>query len=286
MGRELKRVSLDFSWPLNKTWKGYMNPYNIFRRPCVPCFATGFSPVAKLWRDKWYGDALFAPDETGSTPFDPFDLQIQELVRPKIESGDTQFWLDAFGVKTLKEALLRESVRMCRIWNRSWRYHLDQDDVYVLFEKERLYNFGNPTLCPLASEVNWMGLVGMGHNSVNCDICLKARMSRMGHPLLCMVCGGEGDTWPSKEAKDLHENWSEAEPPEGAGWQVWETIPEGSPVSPVFTTEEALQNWLIHEQGYSEGAAERFTQVGWSPTMVMSNGHAYKDIESLNMGRE
>lgn len=26
MGRELKRVPLDFDWPLNERWKGYVSP--------------------------------------------------------------------------------------------------------------------------------------------------------------------------------------------------------------------------------------------------------------------
>lgn len=34
MGRELRRVPLDFSWPLNKTWEGYLNPH---ARKCPDC---------------------------------------------------------------------------------------------------------------------------------------------------------------------------------------------------------------------------------------------------------
>lgn len=34
MGRELKRVPLDFNWPLNKTWDGYLNPH--FKK-CPDC---------------------------------------------------------------------------------------------------------------------------------------------------------------------------------------------------------------------------------------------------------
>jgi hypothetical protein len=32
-------------------------------------------------------------------------------------------------------------------------------------------------------------------------------------------------------------------PPEGPGWQLWETTSEGSPTSPVFETPEALARW-------------------------------------------
>jgi len=38
MGRELKRVALDFDWPLNKIWKGYVNPYY---KECESCKGSG-----------------------------------------------------------------------------------------------------------------------------------------------------------------------------------------------------------------------------------------------------
>ena len=31
MGRELRRVPLDFNWPLNKVWEGFCNPHGL---PC------------------------------------------------------------------------------------------------------------------------------------------------------------------------------------------------------------------------------------------------------------
>jgi len=45
--RELKRVPMDFDWPLNKVWKGYINPHS---KPCpkdgVECF-DGYSSAGK-----------------------------------------------------------------------------------------------------------------------------------------------------------------------------------------------------------------------------------------------
>ena len=52
MGRELKRVSLDFNWPLNKIWKGYLNPYHPSN--CPSC-ETGYSKRYKELSDLWYG---------------------------------------------------------------------------------------------------------------------------------------------------------------------------------------------------------------------------------------
>ena len=41
MGRELKRVPLDFQWPENKVWDGYLNPHYAKRHNCAACGGTG-----------------------------------------------------------------------------------------------------------------------------------------------------------------------------------------------------------------------------------------------------
>ena len=52
MGRVLKRIALDFSWPLDVVWKGYCNPY----RPtdCQACEQTGYNEATKQILDDWY----------------------------------------------------------------------------------------------------------------------------------------------------------------------------------------------------------------------------------------
>jgi hypothetical protein len=44
MGRELKRVPLDFDWPIGKVWEGYLNPHS---RKCPDC--TDGSTVDAGW---------------------------------------------------------------------------------------------------------------------------------------------------------------------------------------------------------------------------------------------
>jgi hypothetical protein len=52
------------------------------------------------------------------------------------------------------------------------------------------------------------------------------------------------EVWPGylpqtdEEAED--ETWEGTEPPEGEGYQLWETTTEGSPQSPVFATLDEL----------------------------------------------
>lgn len=64
------------------------------------------------------------------------------------------------------------------------------------------------------------------------------------------------------------------EPPEGEGWQIWETVSEGSPTSPVFATREELIEHLMTKGAggvcgpSSREAAERFVETGWAPSFV------------------
>ena len=52
-------------------------------------------------------------------------------------------------------------------------------------------------------------------------------------------------------------------------YQIYETVSEGTPVSPVFESLESLSRWLV-DQGYSEKAALSFAKSGWVPSAVFS----------------
>ena len=51
--------------------------------------------------------------------------------------------------------------------------------------------------------------------------------------------------------------------------QIYETVSEGTPVSPVFTTTEEAVDWVIENWGRSREAAEQFVKAGWAPSFVM-----------------
>lgn len=66
------------------------------------------------------------------------------------------------------------------------------------------------------------------------------------------------------------------DPPEGEGWQLWETVSEGSPISPVFDSPESLARWMA-SPAYTWAlspilyeTALRFVHMGWAPSMVSS----------------
>src|SRR4051812_48116864 len=52
MGRELKRVPMDFKWPEGQIWKGYINPYRSI--DCKSCDSTGLNPATREPEESWY----------------------------------------------------------------------------------------------------------------------------------------------------------------------------------------------------------------------------------------
>jgi len=51
---------------------------------------------------------------------------------------------------------------------------------------------------------------------------------------------------------------------------MYETISEGTPISPVFDSLKVLENWLVKDQGYSRKAAQEFCVESWSPSFYGS----------------
>jgi hypothetical protein len=60
--------------------------------------------------------------------------------------------------------------------------------------------------------------------------------------------------------------WDETE---CTAYQVYETVSEGTPTSPVFQTEQETIDWLVG-QGHSLSSATKFVKGGWAPSFVMS----------------
>ena len=52
-------------------------------------------------------------------------------------------------------------------------------------------------------------------------------------------------------------------------YQVYETVSEGTPVSPVFPDTDSLIAWLVN-QGHSRHAAEMFVEKEWAPSMAVT----------------
>lgn len=130
------------------------------------------------------------------------------------------------------------------------------------------------------------------HDGVNKYILVKHRCELLGVSEVCDVCKGEGSTEAYPGQRQEAEDWEPEEPPAGEGWQLWETVSEGSPLSPVFATREEMVDWLVNvgawNQTYSREAAERLCDVGFSlgsfvftPETGLQNG-----VEALTLTKE
>lgn len=230
MGRELKRVSLNFEWEIGKLWSGYVNPHD--RHKCPYCHESlGWSNDYNILQNDWY-------------------------------SWDKVDW---------KPNPYRQGARYNAA---AWNNNITQDDVNALIEAGRLWDFTRVPLnegqkeivkkkiadgdnswlpfdngyIPTAKEVNEWNLKGIGHDSLNCSIVIKARLKKEGKSHVCSKCDGTGHYWQSEKAKELFEDWEEYGPPKGEGFQLWSTTTEGHPMTPVFKSLEELCEYCEKEK--------------------------------------
>jgi hypothetical protein len=279
MGREIRRVPVDFDWPLNEVWAGYLSPDSLDGEKCADCDGSGYSMYARKQRARWYGYIPFDPSETGSARLTPATPAVRDFAERNVTRAP-EFYGSG------EAAIVREAERLCRLWNAQWSHHLNQVDVDALIAGDRLWDFtrtlagGNgwrpiePAPAVTAEQVNIWSIGGFGHDSINCSIAVRAACERAGESVLCAACEGHGSTerYPGQRAEA--EAWEPTDPPEGDGWQLWETTSEGSPISPVFSTADKLAGWMSDpERGDSwlpPETAARFIAEGWAPTFVGS----------------
>jgi hypothetical protein len=175
--------------------------------------------------------------------------------------------------------------------------HLNDSEVAALIADNRLEELTRTVeekgcvtkIIPTAREVNIWSLTGIGHNSINQYICIKAECKRLGVMLKCAVCNGDGEVWPSAEAKSLYDNWERIDPPSGDAYQVWETVSEGSPISPPFATPEELAKYMSNTCfGADEGTSYEtwlkwINTSGWAPSVVVINNKFVFGVNIVNL---
>lgn len=295
MGREIKRVPLDFTWPLGKIWEGYLMPDHLHEKDCPSCKG-GYSPHAEHLFDLWYGRSPFAPQQNGSPSFEPTHPAIWEKAERNIGNAP-----DYYG--TGDAALTREALRLAGLLNSQWSHHLNDQDVAALLEANRLWdltrNFTkengwekrDPERVPTAAEVNEWSL-RHGHDALNASAVIQARCKREGHPVTCETCNGHATLEAYQGQRADADAWEQEEPPAGEGWQVWETVSEGSPITPIFETAEALARYLSSSDrprrskewmavlNYEDALS--FIAAGWAPSLIVESGksvqYGYKAV--------
>jgi hypothetical protein len=75
MGREVKRVPLDFDWPQNEVWKGYLQPDY---RSCPNPDCDGGTTKAGVWLGSFIHLLLIAADDAKRNRLHPWVMSMQE----------------------------------------------------------------------------------------------------------------------------------------------------------------------------------------------------------------
>ncbi len=277
MGREIKRVPLDFDWEQDKVWHGFLMPDSLSEEQCAACNGSGYSTYAKNLQDRWYGYVPFDPAETGSDRLTASTPAVRAFAERNV-TRSPEFYGRG------EHAIVREAERLCELWNSQWSHHLHQDDVDALVAGRRLMDFTHtwvtgdgwkpidPAPIVTAAQINEWSLSGLGHDAINCMMVVNAACERAGESATCPACQGHGgvERYPGQRAEA--EAWTKTEPPAGNGWQLWETVSEGSPISPVFATSDELAAWMSNPERGSRwvppAVAAKFIKAGWAPSFA------------------
>ena len=96
--------------------------------------------------------------------------------------------------------------------------------------------------------------------------------------------------WPLYKIWHGYDDKEEGEwedPPTGEGWQMWEDTTEGSPISPVFATAEALAQWLATNKADPAGGGTAtyeqwlaMIRKGWAPSFVIDSRGLRSGVEA------
>ena len=267
MGREIKRVALDFDYPINKMiWKGYHNPYKGLKCEC--CGGTGESPEIKVLSEDWYG--FERPDKRWCHNI------TEDEVKALVNAGRLMDF-----TRVPRNDKQRDDVEKKKAeGGNSW---LPYDNGYI----------------PTAEEVNEWSKNGFGHDAINKFICVNARAKRLGiTEFECRYCGGEGVLWPDEKYKKLAKDFEFIDPPLGDGYQLWSTTTEGTPMSPVFERPEDLARWLADNKASSLGSnTSTYEQwlnfiigPGLAPSIIIDNTGLHDGVskcaEKLRLSRK
>ncbi|WP_131806841.1 hypothetical protein [Mycobacteroides abscessus] len=276
-------MPIGFDWPLNKPWQGYLQPERFEEDQCPTCSGGCYAPYAQKLNDQWYGNAPFDPASTGSTLLTADTPAVRHAAEQIVNSSPG--WYQEFhGCRWVEQAIHRHAAYVAVLWNRTWSRHLSQDDVDALFAQGRLlwlthtwskdngWAPNEPAHHPTATEVNEWAMTPPGH-PLDKVVVIQARCERAGQPFWCTTCQGHGtlELYPGQRA--AAEAWEQEDhgPPVGEGWQVWENVTEGSPISPVFNDSETLVQWLISPENTSMGGLNRSQAEAFVKTASQKN---------------
>jgi hypothetical protein len=257
VSRKIRRVPLDFHWPIDKVWQGYLMPDELTLPPCPDCrhgsdYPSGYSREANAIHDTFYPHQIV---NAGAWP-------------GAGEHAERLAWYDKLGQAEV-DMLVAEG---------NLRHHVNREPTD---DNPRTWEW--LTVPRTAADVNAANRHPrsgtrdreLEHDAGNRYLLVKFRCSQLGIPLYCPTCNGEANL-ATVGQRQAQEAWEPTEPPSGDGWQLWETVTEGSPQSPVFSDAESLATWMADPARGSDWVpapvAAQFIAAGWAPTGVSVPG--------------
>lgn len=250
MGREIKRVAMDFDWPLSTPWEGFVQPAGMYGKRCTACDGTG--QTASGW---W---------------LQHFSQRFSMLVEDTFRNGtDRDTGLHPWLLNDPYPAGHWEGAD----WERRFvvdRPSNDMVDLMVGLSKFMGKEDAKPS--------DFGGVFGGDSYLVFRALIKASGVDDFG---VCKSCDGHGTIEEYEGQREEAEKWECTEPPAGEGWQVWETVSEGSPISPVFRDREGVIRWLM-SPAYTWGTsrpltreqAENFVNAEWAPSGFIVDGTA------------
>jgi len=254
VSREVRRVPLDFDWPLKKEWEGYLLPDRLRGATCEACNGTGQTHFGWWLQYMSRLMGMLAGDvreQERGKPMHPWLLEFpyphghwEYPVKGDPKSGPGRFEIDRPTPDAIEffAALMR----------------VEPARVAATFSDDHSY------------------------------IVMRKLLEITGVDVGCQPCEGQGslETYPGQRAEA--EAWEPSDPPEGEGWQLWETVSHGSPMSPVFPGPGALAVWMSDpsrgEERVAYETARRFIEVGWAPSGAVIDGEGLSGVGLV--GRE
>lgn len=264
MSREVRRVPLDFSFPLDKTWSGYLIPEELQLPLCPDCRYSygggthGQSPEYHLiylafWEHNW-------PEG-----------QKHLAWRHSITQADVDYLAD-------RELFYRSVPRTPTEDNpRNWEYEYLRPTLAEVVEANKEPRLFHP----------------FDLSSGKLHYLVERRCEIQGFPTQCGTCHGKGHVATRKQIR-AHDAWKPTEPPTGEGYQLWQTVSEGGPISPVFETPEGLARWMAgpeytwgvnRHQRITYEQALAFIGVGYSMGSMMATAEHGLESGEVAMGR-
>lgn len=294
MGRQVKRVSLDFQWSLGRVWEGFLNPHYEKSHRCSACEGGGWAQWARDFENLWWGRGNFRPEHIGLKSLAPNHPAIMRLAQRNVAHSPSFYGND-------DGAVLREAARLAEHYNCQRQNFLTQEEIDLIASQNGFDRSFDKVLGadgtvtdrvgPLTPDFVTTTIISSVFSDVSSFYLIKAMAEKSGSSYSCAECDGEGVIWNSLKDKAAAEAWKPSEPPKGDGWQLWETVSEGSPVSPVFATAEELAEWLAGPESSESNTVNAGTSYekwlsfikgpGWAPSLMVTGGRVVGGVEAM-----